>query len=362
METPDKLGYFMPSEWAKHGATWLSWPKNPLTFPARVIKEVEQAYCSMISALSEGEKVKLLVDNSKMKDGVLKTISDYGCNEKNIIFHKIKSADVWIRDYGLTYLLSRKGAGRGNSANAGENGAVKWIYNAYGGKYDDLAYDNITGEALAKVADREGARVFHPGIVLEGGSIEVDGEGTLLTTEQCLLNKNRNPDLSKAQIENYLREYTGAKKIVWLKSGIDGDDTDGHVDDFARFFGKGRVLCAGNADFGDKDGAVLRKNLEILNSSADASGSEFEVINLPMPKPLVDAEENRRLPASYANFYIGSKVVLLPVFGDRMDKEAASIMQSCFPNREIIPVSAGNLVFGYGGIHCVTQQEPAAPQ
>ena len=352
----------MPSEWVKHDATWLSWPKNPLTFPPRVIKEVEQTYCKMISALSEGEKVKLLVDDEKAEESAFRTLSDYGCNEKTLEFHKIKSADVWIRDYGITYLLNHNNGDRENSANAGKKGGVKWIYNAYGGKYEDLAYDNIAGEDLACAEAQEGVKIFHPGIVLEGGSIEVDGEGTLLTTEQCLLNKNRNPDLSRGQIENYLKEYTGARKIIWLKSGIDGDDTDGHIDDFARFFGKGKVLCASNADLGDKDGEVLRKNRDLLNSSSDASGSDLEVILLPMPRPLVDKEENRRLPASYANFYIGSKVVLLPIFGDKMDKEAASIMQSCFQGREIVPVPASELVFGYGGIHCVTQQEPALPQ
>ncbi len=345
-QTPCGAGYYMPAEWAPHEATWLSWPTNEITFPPRIIAKVEDAYCRMITALSSGEKVNVLVNGVVEEERAAGLLSEYGAVEKNVIFRRIKSADVWIRDYAPTFLLNRY---------TGKKAAVKWRYNAYGGKYDDLLYDDITGGEVAKAS---GVKVFEPGIVLEGGSIDVDGKGTLITTEQCLLNKNRNPSLSRAQIEDVLKDYCGVSKIIWLKFGIEGDDTDGHVDDFARFVSKGTVLCA-HGGTGGRDSRVLDKNLEILKSETDADGEKLEVVKLPMPKPLVDEEENRQLPASYANFYVGNKVVLLPVFGDAKDKEAVRLLSETFPGREVVPIMARELVFGYGGIHCVTQQEPA---
>jgi agmatine deiminase len=344
-ETPIDSGYFMPAEWEKHDATWISWPTNPLSFPERILSGVEETYCRMASALSSGEKVHVLVNDAQSEQRASRLLSKHDFLERNVRFHRIRSADVWIRDYGPTFLLNRR---------TGRKAAVKWDYNAYGGKYDDLLYDDVTG---AEVLKASGVKAFKPGIVLEGGSIEVDGAGTLLTTEQCLLNKNRNPYLSRAQIEDYLHKYTGASRVIWLKSGIDGDDTDGHVDDFARFAAKGKVLCAHGAP--GRDGKVLQQNLGILENSADATGAGLEVIKLPMPAPIVDEGENRQLPASYANFYIANKAVLLPVFGDKKDKEAAQILEGVFPGREIVQIMARGLVFGYGGIHCATQQEPA---
>ena len=331
----------MPAEWEKHEATWLSWPKNPLTFPESMLPAVEKAYCDIVKALSPGEKVKILVDNPEMEEKVLKKLINADASMGNVRFLKIKSADVWIRDYGPTFLLNRK---------TQQKAVVKWIFNAWGNKYDDLLYDNEAGEQVVKT---ESIPVFRPGIVLEGGSIDVNGAGCVLTTEQCLLNKNRNPQLSREQIEGYLRGYLGVEKTIWLKSGIEGDDTDGHIDDFARFISRRSVLCAfeeGN----DNNSLVLKKNLEILEKTG------FEITKLPMPKPLIDPEEGRRLPASYANFYLGNKVVLLPSFGEERDKEAASILRGFFPGRETVSINSRELVYGYGGLHCITQQEPKA--
>ncbi len=345
-ETPQKAGYYMPAEWATHEGTWLAWPTNPETFPSRIIANVERAYCLVISALSRGERAKVLVNDAAAEERVRRLLAGHDCKEKNVLFYRIKSADVWIRDYGPTFLLNRK---------TGKKATVKWKYNAYGGKYEDLLYDDITGR---KVAEASRVMIFEPGMVLEGGSIDVDGKGMLITTEQCLLNTNRNPSMDRAQIEEYLCEYTGVSRIIWLKSGIEGDDTDGHVDDFARFAANGTVLCASGSEAGEKDDAVLKRNFEILKNETDAEGTELEVVKLPMPKPLVDRAENRQLPASYANFYVGNKVVLLPVFGDANDSEAIRIMGNSFPGRDIVPIMARELVFGYGGIHCITQQEP----
>jgi agmatine deiminase len=346
-ETPRSKGYRMPAEWAKHEATWLSWPKNPLTFPEQTLPKVERIFVKMIAALSHGETVKVLVEDEPMGDRVLDLASQEGADRSKLRLMPIKSADVWIRDYGPTFLLDR----------AHQKAAVKWTFNAWGGKYDDLLYDDTTGQEIVRTSD---VRTFRPGIVLEGGSIDVNGAGTVLTTEQCLLNRNRNPQLSKAQIEGYLREYLNVDKIIWLLSGIEGDDTDGHIDDFARFVSETEVLCAHSRDKTQANTAVLRRNLAILREATDQDGHQLVVRQLPLPKPLRLEDEERWLPASYANFYIGNKCVLLPVFNDRNDLKAIQMLGNAFPEREIVPIEAIDLVYGYGGIHCVTQQEPLA--
>ncbi len=334
----------MPPEWHAHEGTWLSWPKNPLTFPPRVLGGVEDLFTEMAENLSMHEKVNILVDTQEKAEEIRRRLELAGALDSNVHLHIIKSADVWMRDYGPTFLLHKK---TGNLA------CVKWEFNAWGNKYDDIMPDNETGEKIAKLAEGAGTRVFRPKIVMEGGSIDVDGSGRLLTTKQCLLNKNRNPTLNQSQISQYLRDYLGVTEIEWLSSGIEGDDTDGHVDDFARFFNEGRVLCNWSENAEDPNTRVLMQNENMLRSHSD-----LEVVRLPMPKPLVDEEENRRLPASYANFYVANKLVLLPVFGDEKDKKAVEIISSCFPGREVVPLMARELVYGYGGIHCVTQQEP----
>jgi agmatine deiminase len=348
LETPKAAGFRMPAEWAKHEATWLSWPKNPLTFPANILGAVEEIYCRMVRALSRGEIVRILVDDEAARVRVARMLEKQGAVMDRVRLLSIPSADVWIRDYGPTFLLH---------PDSGERAAVKWRFNAWGGKYDDILPDDATGDAVvATLSDR----VFRPGIVLEGGSIDVNGLGTVLTTEQCLLNPNRNPALCRERIEEIVHAHIGTERMIWLKSGIDGDDTDGHVDDFARFVGSGRVLCASSASGKGGNASVLRENFDILRSARDQSGNRLEVIPLPLPEPLWLEEEKRWLPASYANFYLGNAAVLLPVFGDPMDREAIAILRSCFPDREVEAIPAVELVYGYGGIHCITQQEPAA--
>ncbi|MFH1094731.1 MAG: agmatine deiminase family protein [Candidatus Micrarchaeota archaeon] len=343
--TPASLGFSMPAEWHAHEGTWLSWPKNPLTFPPRLIGAVEELFSRMAVALSEHEKVNLLVDDEKTKEDVDRRLARAGANDSNLQLHLIPSADVWIRDFGPTFLLHKK---------TGKKACVKWEFNAWGNKYDDILPDNETGEEVARTLEKRGVHVFRPGIVMEGGSFDADGGGRLLTTKQCLLNKNRNPALNQSHISQYLRDYLGVSDIIWLSSGIEGDDTDGHVDDFARFFGEGKVLCNFSENRNDPNARVLEENEALLRSQPGLR----EIVRLPMPKPLVDEGENRRLPASYANFYVANKVVLVPSFGDAKDKEAAGLLASCFGGREILPLPARELVYGYGGIHCVTQQEP----
>ncbi len=341
---PSSLGFSMPPEWHAHAGTWLSWPKNLLTFPPRMLPAVEDLYVRMASALSEHEKVNLLVDDEKSKEEVAKRLAGAGAVDSNLHLLLIPSADVWIRDYGPTFLLHEK---------TGKKACVKWEFNAWGNKYEDLLPDNETGKEVARTLEKRGVRVFYPGIVMEGGSFDVDGTGRLLTTKQCLLNKNRNPSLSQSNISQYLRDYLGVSDIIWLSSGIEGDDTDGHVDDFARFFAKGKVVCNFSENKADSDARVLEQNENLLRARGD-----LEVVRLPMPEALVDPQEGRRLPASYANFYVANKVVLMPAFGGEKDREAADILASCFSGREIVPLPARELVYGYGGIHCVSQQEP----
>ncbi len=344
-ETPRSLGYRMPAEWERHEATWLSWPKNRLTFPDDVIANVERIYCQMIEALSWDERVKVLVDDAATKDRVEALLGSTRVLMQNVRLIEIRSVDVWIRDYGPSFVVHPT---QGKAA-------VRWRFNAWGGKYEDLLADDATGDDVVSASD---VRAFRPGIVLEGGSIDVNGEGSVLTTEQCLLNPNRNPQLSREDIERYLKEYIGTPNVIWLKSGIEGDDTDGHVDDFARFVSSDTVLCSYSEVRETTNHEVLRRNLELLGRAKDQAGQPLNIVKLPMPSPLRLEEEDRRLPASYANFYVGNSVVLLPVFKDRNDKEAISTLGRLFPGREIVPIYAADLVYGYGGIHCITQQEP----
>jgi len=345
--TPKSAGFMMPAEWARHDATWLSWPKNPLTFPESMIDAVEEIYCRLVRALSQGEIVKILVNDEAAGRRITTKLEKSGSVMRNVKILRISSSDVWIRDYGPTFLLNQ---------DSGKRAAVKWHFNAWGGKYADILCDDATGDVIATSIEDP---IFRPDIVLEGGSIDVNGLGTVLTTEQCLLNPNRNPQLTRRQIEEIVNQHLGTSRMIWLKSGIDGDDTDGHVDDFARFVSVSRVLCAWATSDKGGNAAVLRENFEILKSAGDQAGNGLEVIQLPLPDPLWLEEEKRWLPASYANFYIGNAAVLLPVFGDPMDKEAIAILKSSFPDREIVPINAVALVYGYGGIHCITQQEPS---
>jgi len=342
-KTPAELGFSMPPEWARHDSTWLSWPKNPLTFPAAIVSRVEDAYADMIEALARGERVDLLVDDEQTEDRVRSMLSS-----KNVFFRKIRSADVWIRDYGPIFV--KKKARKGGAV-----AATKWEFNAWGTKYDDLLPDNATG---LEVARSTGLRVFQSGAVLEGGSIDVNGRGALLTTEQCLLNKNRNPGLGKAELERLLHDYLGAESVVWLGEGVAGDDTDGHVDDIARFVNDDTVICMTEPDAGDVNHAALMRDQAVLSRHRDENGRRLEVVPIAMPREVEG--DGGRLPASYANFYIGNSAVLVPVFGDaRRDGAALETFSDLFPGRKVVPVDCRELVYGFGGIHCVSQQQPA---
>jgi agmatine deiminase len=337
-KTPFQLGFSMPAEWERHEATWLSWPKDPLTFPENIIDRVEQIYVKMIETLQRGERVDLLVDDQKTEDKVAGLLS----SKNNVRFHKIKSADVWMRDYGPIFVK-----------NSTAVAATKWTFNAWGEKYDELLRDNESGGEICKASKLQ---VFEPGIVLEGGSIDVNGLGCCLTTKQCLLNKNRNPNLDAVQIEKFLHDYLGVKKTIWLSRGISGDDTDGHVDDIARFVKKNTVICMVEENKNDGNYSALKQNFEFLKQLTDRD-ERLEVIPIKMPNKL--ETQDGRLPASYANFYVGNDAVLLPIFNDaKKDDEALAKLEELFPRRQIVGIYCRELVYGLGGIHCVTQQQP----
>lgn len=342
-KTPRESGYRMPAEWEKHDATWLAWPHDTTTFPDRVDR-VERIYTQIIAALHESEDVNPLVRNNDMKVRAAGLLNDTGINLERIHFTVFDYADVWIRDYGPIFVVNKA---------VKKMAMLHWVFNAWGGKYEEFMKDTQIPEIINRQMK---LKCFKPGIVLEGGSIDVNGRGTLLTTEQCLLNENRNLHLGKKGIEQYLKDYFGVSNIIWLKKGIAGDDTDGHVDDIARFVAHATVLCAYENDKDDENFPALKENYEILLESKDLDGNSLKVIKLPMPGFVGDEQ---RLPASYANFYIGNKVVLVPVFGHKNDKKALKIIQKAFPDRKVIGVNCTDLVYGFGAIHCITQQQPA---
>jgi len=372
--TPADLGYHMPAEWQRHTATWLSWPKDPETWPDRV-PLVEDIFLQMMAALSPHETVNLLVDDEAAEQAV-RARPDFNRAE-NIHFHRVPTVDSWIRDCGPNFLVKsntmsdklRFVANSGRDAIATENDKLKfageplayndWTFNAWGNKYEELKQDDSIPSRLETVLN---VPRFEPGIVMEGGSVEVNGAGVVLTTEQCLLNCNRNPHLNREQIEEYLKAYLGVRKVLWLAEGIVGDDTDGHIDDLARFVSPTKVVCAVEEDPADANYEILQDNLQRLRHMTDAHGQLLEIVTLPMPGVVggasTDTRNLDRLPASYANFYIANNVVLAPIFGHRNDARALKTLQQVFADRRVVGINCEPLVWGMGAIHCVTQQQP----
>ncbi len=336
--TPKSLGYRMPAEWEPQEAVWLTWPHNELTWPDRLLAEVERTYVEIIRALHRGQKIKLLVKDAAGDERIALMLESEEIDMAKVEFVGVAAEDSWIRDYGPTFLLN---------SNFRDLAMVKWVFNAWGNKYDDLIRDDRIPHDLNKLLRLP---IFEPGIVLEGGSIEVNGAGVVLTTEQCLLNKNRNPKLSRGEIENYLYEYLNVSNVLWLREGIAGDDTDGHIDDIARFVSADTVLCAFEDDSRDENYPILKENFDRLVDFG------LRVIKLPMPGYVGD--RHTRLPASYANFYIGNTAVVVPAFGHPNDERAIEIIQELFPSRHVTGVLATAMVHGLGTIHCCSQQQP----
>lgn len=335
----------MPAEWEPHEATWLSWPHaDGISFPGRY-RHVIPTFVQMAEALAESEIVRINVKTPLQEAEVRKLLA--GAPPERVEFHHIPTNEPWCRDHGPIF-LRRKKAPRVAAANFG--------FNAWGWKYLPCDDDD---DVPARIGERLGLEVLDcSDFVLEGGSIDVNGEGALLTTESCLLNPNRNPDLSRADVEKNLRECLGVKKIIWLGDGIEGDDTDGHVDDLTRFVAPDRVVTVVEEDENDPNHDALQANLERLRAVELKKDEPLEIRELPMPAKIV--RDGQRLPASYANFYIANKVVLLPVFGETNDAWAEAALKELFPKRKIVPIDCRELIWGLGAFHCLTQQQPKA--
>jgi len=349
----------MPPEWAPHLACYLAWPHNRDTWPGK-FDVIPPIYADMVAKIARFEPVRLMVTDEKQIDEVRAMILEAARRtEKEApgpllpidIFH-LPTNDAWVRDHGPIFLNRLA-----NAAPGGPNQiALDWRFNSWGEKYGAFDLDDVVPQ---KLGARYGFEVIEPNIVLEGGSIDVNGIGSLLTTESCLLNPNRNPTLTRADIEDYLRTYLGVTNVLWLGDGIAGDDTDGHIDDLARFVAPGTIVTVVEADPADINYPILRDNLERLRAMRDQDGRPFKIETLPMPPAVI--HDSTRLPASYANFYIANGAILMPTFDAPTDAVASAMLQSLFPNRRVVGVPSTDLVWGLGSVHCLSQQHPAAP-
>lgn len=344
--TPRKQGFYFPAEWAPHASTWLSWIHKEASWPGK-LEEAYPAYCEFISRLSFHERVNINVSGPEMEAAARQRLRGGDINWNHIRFHHFPTNDAWCRDHGPAFLLHK--------SDKEKKAIVDWGYNAWGNKYPPFDLDD---DIPTRIGEFMGLPVFYPGIVMEGGSVDFNGTGTLLTTTACLLNENRNPGLSRQEISEYLQEYYGVEQILWLEEGIAGDDTDGHIDDIARFVKPDTILAVTEKDPADENYAILQENLQRLKSFTLLNGKKPEVVELPMPAPVV--WDGQRLPASYANFYIGNGAVYVPVFRDPVnDPQALQIIQRCFPDRRIYGIDSTDLIWGLGSFHCLSQQEPA---
>jgi len=345
--TPAQLGYRMPAEWEPHAATWFTWPRpEGISFPGKY-DTVPGVYAALIQELTQVEEVHINVWNEVSERIARDRLRALGAPLERVHFHHFPAYEPWCRDHGPIFVVRKKNKRR-------ERAVVDWGYNAWGGKYPPYDLDDEVPQHVARFRNLP---LFSPKIVMEGGSIEVNGAGTLLTTTACLLNRNRNPQLTKDEIEQHLKDFLGVRHILWLGEGIVGDDTDGHVDDIARFTDARTVVTVVEEDPRDENYEILRENLKLLRTFKDQDGAPLRVVELPMPGRLEHG--GQRLPASYANFYIANGLVLAPTYRDPNDARALKILQKLFPERRVAGIDSTELIWGLGSFHCISQQEPA---
>src|SRR5207302_11488295 len=341
-QTPAQLGYRMPAEWEPHAATWLSWPRREgISFPDS-FDDVLPTLREMVAALIESEPVCINVINGA-HEAEARAVLDV-LPQECVTYYEIPTNEPWFRDHGPIFLTKKTDP---------KLAIVDWDYNAWGNKYPPFDLDEVVPTRIAEILK---VPVFYPRMILEGGSIEVNGAGALLTSESCLLNKNRNPNLSRGEIEQRLRDYLGVRDILWLGDGIAGDDTDGHIDDLARFVTEQTVVAVVKENRDDENYEPLQENLARFREMK-IGGRAIDIVTLPMPKKIV--REGLRLPASYANFYIANNCVLVPRFADPADEVALSVLCEGFPSRRVIGIDCRELIWGLGTFHCLTQQQPA---
>ena len=343
MDYPAQAGYHFPAEWAKHTATWLSWPHKEESWPGKIVT-IYPKYCEFIKALTEGELVRINVRDEYMAAFAKQQLQLVDADLSKIEFFEFESNDAWCRDHGPAFLINSK---------TRQKAIVDWGYNAWGGKYPPFDLDDVIP---TKIANHFNLPVYHPGIVMEGGSVDFNGKGTILTTTACLLNPNRNPHLNQGQIEEYLYNYYGAEQILWLGDGIVGDDTDGHIDDITRFVNEDTVVTVVEENRNDDNYHLLQENLQSLKTMRLLNGKQLNIIELPMPDAVV--YDDMRLPASYANFYIGNAAVVVPTYRCANDDKALDILTKCFPDRKVIGIDSTDIIWGLGSFHCLSQQEP----
>jgi len=355
---PAAQGYRMPAEWEPHESTWLAWPHLRGDWPGK-FEPIPWVYAEIVRNLARHERVDLIVNDASWERRAIAVLEKAGALSDKVSFHRWRTDRVWTRDSGCIFLTP--------PADHADSGllALQFQFNAWA-KYPNYNLDEKVGERMAKAA---GARVVQPfvihpfndkhRVVLEGGSIDVNGCGTLLTTEECLLSttQQRNPPMDRAAYDQLFADYLGAPSVIWLDSGIAGDDTHGHVDDITRFVAPNTVVTTIEPNEQNENYAALYANLGRLKAARTRDGQKLEIVEIPMPRPVVF--EGRQLPASYANFYIANGAVLVPVFNDPNDRIALNSLAELFPTREIVPIYCGDLIWGFGALHCMTQQQPA---
>ncbi|MFM7510648.1 MAG: agmatine/peptidylarginine deiminase [Bacteroidota bacterium] len=342
--TPRELGYYFPAEFAPHEATWLSWPHKEASWPGK-IHTIFPSYAAFIKELLRGEAVRINVADKSMQEFAVQQLERAGVDPAAVAFFFNPTNDAWCRDHGPAFLI--------NPTATQPKVIVDWGYNAWGNKYPPYDLDDVIP---TRIAQHYGIPVYHPGIVMEGGSVEFNGQGTLLTSTACLLNPNRNPQLNQEQIERMLCDYYGVEQILWVDEGIVGDDTDGHIDDTVRFVNADTLLTVVEADRTDENYSLLQHNLKQLKSMRLLNGKQLNIVELPMPPALY--YDGQRLPCSYANFYIANKSVIVPVFNCKQDERALQIIQDCFPSRSVVGIDSTDIIWGLGSFHCLSQQEP----
>ncbi len=342
--TPKSLGFSFPAEFAPHDATWLSWPHKEASWPGK-IDSIYPAYSRFVKYLAQSERVCINVNDEAMRAFALAQLQQAAVDLRQVEFFLHPTNDAWCRDHGPAFLLH---------ATEPKKAIVDWGYNAWGGKYPPYDLDDVIP---TRIAQHYQLPVFYPGIVMEGGSVEFNGKGTLLTSTACLLNENRNPHLNQQQIEQYLYDYYGVEQVLWVDEGIVGDDTDGHIDDTVRFVNEDTVVTVIETNKQDANYALLQHNLKQLQQMRLLNGKQLNIVELPMPDPVIF--DDQPLPASYANFYISNRYVIVPTYQCAKDDQALKILQTCFSNREVIGIDSTDIIWGLGSFHCLSQQEPS---
>ncbi len=342
--TPKELGYRFPAEFELHAATWLSWPHKEDSWPGK-ISSIFPSYCRFIQEVAEHEAVHINVLNEEMKLFAQQKLEEVSADMKRVRFYTHPTNDAWCRDHGPAFLI--------NPQATQPKIIIDWNYNAWGNKYPPFDLDDRIPTLIAAAYE---IPVLYPDIIMEGGSVDFNGSGTLITSESCLLNPNRNPLLSRSGLESYLEAYYGVDQVLWIKDGIIGDDTDGHVDDTVRFFNEDSVLAVVEENKLDENYEILKRNLKDLKTFRLLNGKQLNVVELPMPDKIL--YEGQRLPASYANFYIANGLVIVPTFRSAKDEKAIRIIQDAFPERKVTGIDSTDIIWGLGSFHCLSQQEP----